>query len=215
MVEDTLRQLIRRVREGGLSRRGFIRRVAGWGMTAPMATQLLAITGAAPAAGQGFPAFVGGLGGMIPRHIFQGFSGANARDAPGNLRPVGTGPYRFVSFTPGDTLRGELNPFYHLENRPHFDTLEINGGGDAVSAARAVLQTGDFHYAWNLLVEDDVLRRLETGGRGRVEVTPGGSVEFIQLNATDPNQEIEGERSSPRTTHPAFADPAVRRPSPF
>ncbi len=156
-------------------------------------------------------AFVGSAGMIIPRHIFGAFNGANARDAPGNFRPVGTGPYRFVSFTPGDMLRAELNPLYHMENRPHFDTLEIKGGGDAVSAARAVLQTADYDYAWNLLVEDDILTRLEAVGRGRVEVTPGGSTEFIQLNVTDPNREVEGERSSIATTHPAFSDPAVRQ----
>lgn len=156
-------------------------------------------------------AFVGSAGMIIPRHVFGGFNGANARDAPGNFRPVGTGPYRFVSFTPGDMLRAELNPHYHRDNRPYFDTLEIKGGGDAVSAARAVLQTGDYDYAWNLLVEDDILTRLEAAGRGRVEVTPGGTTEFLQLNVTDPNREVEGERSHAGTQHPAFSDPAVRQ----
>ena len=45
----------------------------------------------------------------------------------------------------------------------------MKGGGDAVSAARAVLQTGEYDYAWNLQVEDDILRRMEQGGKGRVE----------------------------------------------
>ena len=156
-------------------------------------------------------AFVGNAGMIIPRHVFGAFNGPNARDAPGNFRPIGTGPYRFVSFTPGDMLRAELNPLYHQENRPYFDTLEIKGGGDAVSAARAVLQTADYDYAWNVLVEDDILTRLEAVGRGRVEVTPGGSTEFLQLNVTDPNREVEGERSHVSTQHPAFSDPAVRR----
>ena len=37
-----------------------------------------------------------------------------------------------------------------------------------------MLQTGEYDYAWNLLVEDEVLRRMESGGKGRVVVTPGG-----------------------------------------
>ncbi|MCX7931770.1 MAG: peptide ABC transporter substrate-binding protein, partial [Rhodovarius sp.] len=147
---------------------------------------------------------------IIPKHQFQNFVGAHARDAPANLRPVGTGPYRFVSFAPGDLLRGEINPDYHRENRPFFDTIEVKGGGDAVSAARAVLQTGDFDYAWNLQVEDEILQRLEAAGRGRVNIVEGGNVEFVQLNATDPNIEVDGERSHISTQHPAFRDPAVR-----
>lgn len=156
-------------------------------------------------------AFVGAVGMMIPKHLFKDYAGANAREAPANLRPVGTGAYRFVSFAPGDLLRGEMNPNYHLENRPHFDTMEIKGGGDAVSAARAVLQTGDYDYAWNMQVEDQTLQRLEAAGRGRVNIVEGGSIEHIQLNTTDPNREVDGERSHISTQHPAFRDPAVRK----
>ena len=43
MGEDDLRQMIGRVKNGSLSRRGFVRRMAAVGFTAPMATQLLAI----------------------------------------------------------------------------------------------------------------------------------------------------------------------------
>jgi peptide/nickel transport system substrate-binding protein len=116
-----------------------------------------------------------------------------------------------TSFAPGDTLRAEANPAYHMENRPFFDTVEVKGGGDAVSAARAVLQTGDFDYAWNLQVEDEILKRLEAAGRGKVNIVEGGNIEFVQLNATDPNREVEGERSHISTQHPAFRDPAVRQ----
>ncbi len=157
-------------------------------------------------------AFVGYFGMIIPKHLFEPYKGANSRAAPENLKPVGTGPYRFVDFKPGDLVRGERNPSYHLPNRPYFDTIEMKGGGDAVSAARAVLQTGEYDYAWNLQVEDEILLRLENGGnaRGRVEIVPGGNIEHIELNSTDPWTEIDGERSSAKTKHPLFSDPAVR-----
>ena len=155
-------------------------------------------------------AFVATAGQIIPKHRFKDFAASNARDAPTNLRPVGTSAYKFVSFAPGDNLRAELNPNYHMDNRPYFDTLEIKGGGDAVSAARAVLQTGDFDYAWNMQVEDAILKRLEEAGRGKINIVEGGSIEFVQLNTTDPNREVDGERSHISTQHPAFRDPAVR-----
>src|SRR5205085_11735173 len=105
-------------------------------------------------------AFVGSRGMLIPKHLFAHHIGAKSRDAPANLKPVGTGPYKFVDFKPGDMLRGEINTGYHFENRPHFDTIEMKGGGDAVSAARAVIQTGEYDFAWNLQVEDEILLRL-------------------------------------------------------
>ena len=119
---------------------------------------------------------------IIPKHLFADYKGAKSREAPTNLKPVGTGPYRFVDFKPGDIVKGELNPDYHVANRPHFDTIEMKGGGDAVSAARAVMQTGEYDYAWNMQVEDEILQRLEKGGKGRAVITPGGNIEHIQLN---------------------------------
>ena len=156
-------------------------------------------------------AFVGTAGSIIPKHLFADYIGAKSRDAPANLVPVGTGPYKFAEFRPGDMLRGDRNTDYHLPNRPFFDTIEMKGGGDAVSAARAVLQTGEYDYAWNLQVEDEILKRLEDGGKGRVELVYGGNLEFILLNATDPNVEVDGEKASIKTKHFAFSDPAVRQ----
>jgi peptide/nickel transport system substrate-binding protein len=156
-------------------------------------------------------AFVGTAGQLIPKHLFAAFIGAKSREAPANLKPVGTGPYKFVDFKPGDIVRGELNPNYHLPNRPFFDTIEMKGGGDAVSAARAVLQTGEYDFAWNLQVEDEILKRLENGGKGRAFITPGGNIEFMQLAFADPSVETEGERAHPSSRHPVFSDPAVRQ----
>ncbi|MEO5672697.1 MAG: peptide ABC transporter substrate-binding protein [Ramlibacter sp.] len=148
---------------------------------------------------------------LIPRHLFSPYMGAKSRDAPNNLKPVGTGPYKFVEFKPGDMVRGAINTGYHMPNRPYFDTLEMKGGGDATSAARAVLQTGEFDYAWNLLVEDDVLKRMEDGGKAKVQFLDTGNIEFLQLNLTDPWTEVEGERASLKSSHFAFGDLAVRQ----
>ena len=155
-------------------------------------------------------AFVGAFGMIIPKHLFEPYKGAKSREAPANLSPVGTGPYMFVDFKPGDLVQGKNNPNYHKENRPYFDTIEMKGGGDAVSAARAVLQTGEYDFAWNMQVEDEILKRLEASGKGQVLITPAGSIEHIQLNNTDPWTEMDGERSSIKSKHPYLNDPAVR-----
>jgi peptide/nickel transport system substrate-binding protein len=58
---------------------------------------------------------------------------------------------------------------YHIANRPHFDAIEMKGGGDAIGAARAVLQTGEYDYAWNLQVEDEILKRWKPAARARCQ----------------------------------------------
>ena len=156
-------------------------------------------------------AFVASAGSILPKHLFADYVGEKSRDAPTNLKPVGTGPYKFKDFKPGDMVTGVINTAYHMENRPHFDAIEMKGGGDAVSAARGVLQTGEFDFGWNMQVEDEILLRMEKGGKGRVIITPGGGIEHIQLNSTDPWTEVDGERSSLKTKHPTLSDPAVRQ----
>ena len=156
-------------------------------------------------------AFVGNVGMLVPKHLFENFRGAKSREAPTNLKPVGTGPYRFADFKPGDMVRGTLNPNYHMPNRPFFDTIEMKGGGDAVSAARAVIQTGEYDFAWNMQVEDEILKRLEAGGKGGIAITHGANIEHIQLNFTDPWKEVDGERAHAKTPHPVLSEPAVRR----
>ena len=155
-------------------------------------------------------AFVAAEGMIIPKHVFGPYSGAKSREAPANLKPVGTGPYKFSDFKPGDIVRGEINQNYHMPNRPYFDAIEMKGGGDATSAARAVLQTGEYDYAWNLQVEDEVMKRMEAGGKGKVHVIDSGDIEFIQLNPTDPYTEVDGERGSIKSKHFAFTEAAVR-----
>ncbi len=131
---------------------------------------------------------VGDFGWILPQHVFEpSYIGARSRENPANVKAVGTGPYRFVDFRPGDMLRAEANPNYHVPNQPFFDTLELKGGGEAGTAARAVLQTGDYDFANGLGgVEEELLRRLEAGGKGRVAIEQGGDIEYIALNVSDP-----------------------------
>ena len=156
------------------------------------------------------PFWAKAFGNVIPKHVFAPFKGARSREAPANLKPVGTGPYRFVDFRPGDLVRAEVFPGYHETHWPFFDRLEMKGGGDAVGAARAVIQTGEYDFAWNMQVEDDVLRRMEQGGKGRLDIAWGGSIEQILFNFSDPLKEVNGERSSVKAPHPFMTDPAVR-----
>jgi peptide/nickel transport system substrate-binding protein len=149
-------------------------------------------------------------GGLLPRHIFQSVKGNGARDAIGMIPAVGTGPYRLTEFRPGDLIRAELNRSYHVPNRPFFDRLDIKCGGDAVGAARAVLQTGEYDFAHYVLLEEEVLRRIEQGGKGRVMAIPSSGVSFVQCNQTDPWREVDGERSSLKAPHPLLTDQSVR-----
>lgn len=158
-----------------------------------------------------FLGFVGSEGMIIPRHLFEKFNGENARQAPNNLLAVGTGPYQVVQFKPGDTVIYEPNLHFREPEKIVFKKVEIKGGGDAISAARAVLQTGEADYAYNLQIEANIMAELEQSSRGKLLYNYGSLMERILINQTDPNKLTpDGERSNIKNLHPFFGEPKVR-----
>jgi peptide/nickel transport system substrate-binding protein len=149
-------------------------------------------------------------GAVYPKHILDVEDKKAAHDAF-LLKPIGTGPYKVDSFSPNDQVTYVMNENYREANKPFFERVNMKGGGDAASAARAVLQTGEYDYAWNLQVEPDVLGELEKGGKGTVSIPPGTSVERIEIQFADWNKEVDGQRAEKSTVNPTFGDKAVRQ----
>lgn len=154
--------------------------------------------------------FIGTSGMILPQHVFQDYIGAQARSAPGNTKPVGTGPYQVVDFKSGDIIVYEPNPSFRGDP-PYFQRIELKGGGDAVSAARAVLQTGGADYAWNIQAEPAVIQQLEAGGKGKMTYVFKPLMERILINFSDPNKEIDGQRSNVKQPHPFLSEKPVRQ----
>ncbi|MEL6813276.1 MAG: ABC transporter substrate-binding protein [Cyanobacteria bacterium J06598_3] len=154
--------------------------------------------------------FTGQNGMIIPKHVFADYKGLNARSAPGNLQPVGTGPYRFI--TVNDGLWTFAANEQYREGLADFKLVELEGGVAPYVAAKRVLRDGtaDFAHDLQLSIEDRV--SLSRSGKGRVVATFGAFVERLMLNPTDPNKATaEGERSSVENPHPFLSDVVVRR----
>src|SRR5215211_5203941 len=150
------------------------------------------------------------FGFVYPKHVLDVEDGKAAHDAF-LLNPVGTGPYKVESFSPNDQVVYVINENYREANKPFFERVNLKGGGDAASAARAVLQTGEYDYAWNLQVEPQILAELEQGGKGTVIIARGNSVERILVPFADPKSEAHGERGKLGTVNPTVGDKAVRQ----
>ncbi|MDO5647843.1 peptide ABC transporter substrate-binding protein [Paracoccus sp. (in: a-proteobacteria)] len=129
-----------------------------------------------------------------------------------NFNPIGTGAFKVTRFLTNDSISLEANPEYRDPAKPAFATVLVKGGGDAAGAARSVLETGEFDYAWNTQLAPDVIAGMEAAGRGKVSAAFGSLVERIHVNLTDPSSSWpEGERSTTAHPHPFLSDPAVRQ----
>ncbi len=157
--------------------------------------------------------FVSDYGMIIQKKQFQDYMGEKAKDAPGNLKPVGTGPYKVDDFKPGDVVTYSINEYYRDPNKPFFKGVQIKGGGDATSAARAVFQTGEADYGWNLQVPWAAFSPLVNApnSKGDLVVSPSSSVERILINFADPNKDVNGAKAEPSTKHPILSDIKVRQ----
>ncbi|MCC0070117.1 MAG: peptide ABC transporter substrate-binding protein [Rhodobacteraceae bacterium] len=160
-----------------------------------------------------YNAFVGSTSPIIQKAQFANCLGAAAQQCTdANFGPIGTGPFKVTEFKPNDVISMEANPNYRDPAKPAFATVTFKGGGDAAAAGRAVLETGEFDYAWNLQLAPDVLAGMEAAGKGKVINAFGTLVERIEMNMTDPSPSLaEGERSTVKHPHPILSDIRVRK----
>jgi peptide/nickel transport system substrate-binding protein len=148
---------------------------------------------------------------VIQKKQFEACIGAAAETCPANNAPIGTGPYMVKDFKPGDVVVYEKSPTFRDAAKVAFDGVEIKGGGDAVSAARAVLETGEVDYAWNLQVEPQVLDEILKGGKGTLVVAPGPNMERLLINFADADPALGDQRAEPSTKNPYLSDLKVRQ----
>jgi peptide/nickel transport system substrate-binding protein len=159
-----------------------------------------------------YQAFMGGQSPIIQKAQFQDCLGAKAPECTtANFGPIGTGPFRVTEFRPNDVISLEANPNYRDPAKPAFATMTFKGGGDAAAAGRAVLETGEFDYAWNLQLAPDVLAKMAAAGKGKAISAFGSLVERIEMNMTDPDPALGEERSTTKHPHPILSDMRVRK----
>ena len=149
-------------------------------------------------------------GNLYPAHVFKN-DPTNKNDAF-LLAPIGTGPYVMTEFKANDYRAIQHQRALSRRHQALLQSIYLKGGGDPTSAGRAVLQTGDFDYAWNLQVEPEILAELSNGSEfGKIFSSPGTTVESLNFNFSDPRKDVDGQKSQKDTPHPIFATPGEVR----
>ncbi len=121
---------------------------------------------------------------ILPRHVFRG---SDPQRNPANMAPVGTGPFRFVSYRPDDEVVYAANPDY-FGGAPAIDRVVLRvipDGGTQVVA----LEAGEVDWLFGVpgpdrarLRRDPDVRFIET------RLNPGGSncITTLSFNLDEP-----------------------------
>jgi peptide/nickel transport system substrate-binding protein len=154
--------------------------------------------------------FVGGESPIIQAAQFADCTGAKAPACTDqNFGPIGTGPFVVTEFRTNDVIQMVANENYRASNKPAFASVSFKGGGDATAAGRAVMETGEFDYAWNLQLAPDVIAQMQEGGLGTPIAGFGPLVERIMLNNTNPDPSLSADDRAVVRPHPFLGEEAV------
>lgn len=109
---------------------------------------------------------------IVPRHIYEG---TDPMTNPANLEPIGTGPFRFVSYMTGSEIRMEKNTDYFEDGLPLLDEVVMRVIPEEGSRVVA-LEAGDVDWLFETPGPD--LDRLRSSGDFdflETPVNPGGA----------------------------------------
>jgi peptide/nickel transport system substrate-binding protein len=109
---------------------------------------------------------------IVARHVYQG---TDPQTNPANSNPIGTGPFKFVSYTKGTEIRLARNPAYFRTGLPYLDGLVMRIIPD-LSVQVLALENGEVDFLWEL--PGPLQSRIKGDARFQTTRTgyhPGGS----------------------------------------
>jgi peptide/nickel transport system substrate-binding protein len=133
-----------------------------------------------------------------------------------NTYPIGTGPFKVKEFRVNDVVVFERNDLFRDSEKPYFQEITLKGGGDSVSTARLVLETGEAELTDILTADANVLAEMEKSGKGTiVSRGAGATMERLVFNFTNPDPALGDKRSvwsvDDPNPNPHLSDIAVRQ----
>ena len=131
---------------------------------------------------------------ILPRHVFDG---TDILTAAANLQPIGTGPFRFVTYRKGDYVELARNPDYFRPGRPAIERLVFRITPSTTTGVMA-LERGEIDYLPS--VPGSELPRLRRDPSLTVVRASGGSGGSFCQDVVIPN-----------LSRPALDDRRVRR----
>lgn len=93
---------------------------------------------------------------ILPRHLWEG---SEILKNPHVKQPVGTGPFKFVEYLPGDRVRYVRNENFYFDGQPDFDEFILRIIPDA-AARVAAFENGEIDYLYSDAIPSTELQRI-------------------------------------------------------
>ena len=101
-------------------------------------------------------------------------------------KPVGTGPFKFVEFKRGDTIRLVRNPDYFKKDRPYLDEIAVRTI-DSRATRMLAFSAGDFDITFPSDVSVPLLKDIKARAPNAVcEMTTTGTLINLMVNRVNP-----------------------------
>ncbi|RUM99532.1 ABC transporter substrate-binding protein [Pseudaminobacter arsenicus] len=118
---------------------------------------------------------------ILPKHVY---GEGDIRENPANLKPVGSGPFKFSEYRPGEVLVLDRNENFFRPGRPYLDRLIFRITQDPVVNVLG-LERGDINYLPFALVRVSDIDRLKANENLTV-TTDGyeafGATNYLEFN---------------------------------
>ena len=137
---------------------------------------------------------------VLPAHLLANVPRGTWQTAEFGRAPVGDGPYRFVRWTPGQTLELAADSTFFL-GRPHLRRVIWRFASD-LNAAITQVVAGEAD-AIEVLITPPNIKRAQDAGHLTLYPYAGPTYSFLRFNLR-----ANGDAARP---HPIFGDPDVRR----
>lgn len=115
---------------------------------------------------------------------------ATAAELEGAGQVIGTGPFRWAEYAPGDRVVLARNEEYWEEGKPYLDGIDLQIVDDKQSMVLSV-ESGQRDVAWQVLPQD--LSRLEGHPQARPEVSQTGA-QFYYIGAVTTAEGVSDKR---------------------
>ena len=131
--------------------------------------------------------------------------------------PWARAPTASSSSPPTNWPSTNTTPHYYGD-KPFFDRIILKGGGEALSAAKSVLDEGEADYAWNLQIDPDTLVQ-DWRPLAMARSSPRSQASWSASSSTRPTTTPPSAKTAPSTWTaqipiPSFPSPQSPRPCP-